>query len=36
MKFKVGEIDEFKNLFKLYDQDGSGYVQNQKVEISVF
>ena len=24
MKFKVGEVEDFKNLFQQYDTDGSG------------
>jgi Ca2+-binding EF-hand superfamily protein len=31
MKFKVGEIDEFKNLFKMYDTDGSGEVDREEL-----
>jgi Ca2+-binding EF-hand superfamily protein len=31
IKFKVGEIDEFKKLFKQYDADGSGEVDREEL-----
>lgn len=31
MKFKVGEIDEFKAMFKVYDSDGSGEIDREEL-----
>ena len=31
MKFKLGEIDEFKKLFKMYDSDGSGEIDRDEL-----